>query len=175
MGRCPVNRLASVSLSTILLLGAACDKGPSAPSAGNGAPACGARVTAGAMTATIDGVASSGTNVTGQLTCLAGTSPYVLTLSTNLAGSELRISIAESSGIRPGTFPVVCVDGEGATAYLLASPFAAWSAGCLWGSGSITLSSWTAGTFEFGLAPAAAAGAATGLRSVTSGSFDVTF
>ena len=168
---CPVNCVAPASLSAILLLAAACGSSPSTPSGLNGGPACDAVPRAGTMTATIDGVTSSGADVAGRLNC-RGTSPPVtdLSLRTNLTGSalEIRITAPLSGGIQPVTFPATCEAPQGtANAYLVAPPFAQWTAGCLLGSGSIALSSW--------VVPSSVPGSATGERTITGGSFDVTF
>ncbi len=165
--------LACVMAVTVVACGGSNPASPSAvPSAGASGGGVGTPVTGrGTITAQIDGVAFSG----------------VATVATNQSGI---FAAAASNGVGAITFGFGAVAAVGTTPVNATSPTNAnlvvasgtsaqsWAASTAGGSGTLTITSITSvgasGTFAFTLVPVPGSGAS-GTKSVTSGTFSVTF
>ncbi|NOT43158.1 MAG: hypothetical protein HOP14_00975 [Acidobacteria bacterium] len=172
-------RLAAWTMAcAIAVMCVACggDNNPAAPTGGAGAPAAGGNsgptpaTSRGTITAQIDGVAFNG----------------IATAATNQSGI---FAAAAANGVNSVAFGFGALAAVGTTSVSATSPTNAnlvvlsgttgsWAASTSGGSGSLTISTINAtgatGTFSFTLVPVPGTGA-TGNKSVTNGSFSVTF
>ncbi|MFN0180062.1 MAG: DUF6252 family protein [Gemmatimonadales bacterium] len=128
--------------------------------------------TNGTLTATVDGSGWAAQTIVaayrGGVLSIAGTD-----------GQQRSLGFALGPTTAPGTFPVgVTQSANGSYQVVSGSTSQAWMAAVTLGSGSITVTSISAtravGIFQFSMAPVPGNGA-TGTKSITQGTFDVTY
>lgn len=151
---------------------------PTSPSGGSGSGSGGSTggggstgVNRGTITAVIDGVP-----FTGIATAATNQSGIFATASANAANT---ISFGFGALAAPGTTAIGATSPTNAQLVVVSgNPTQSWSAGTSGGAGTLAITSISAtgasGTFAFTMVPSAGS-TATGSRSITSGTFSVTF
>jgi hypothetical protein len=145
--------------------------GSSSPTAPGNSGGSGTSSTS-SMTFRVDGTASSASSVTGNL------ANGILSVGGTDASRATTLSFAvtpTATGV--GTYTLGPLSGANAL-ILIGNPAAGWQAGVGIGSGTITINTLTStsasGTFSFSLVAVAGSGA-TGTKTITEGTFNVTF
>jgi hypothetical protein len=159
----------------LLLTAAACGSSTTPSTGGSGVVSgCSGAHASGSMTAQINGTAwtavcISASSFTGNVLSLGGSDN-----ATNATVAQIIAMATTATG--PGTFPIGPLPITNGANGLLTINAQIWSASATQGSGTITIttlnSTGTSGTFSFNLV---AVPPATGTKTITNGTFNITF